>query len=291
MIKNSVYITQYNHKKIIPEDLDVGDDKGVENVFEYIKLKNIFNEKELKQFFRLWVVLENPELLLKFYQNNLDINKPESYNSYHLNKNCVELSKNHLEYSIESKNKKIRDEISSRFRFIFKEYTYTKLDETIRFDFEKNVIYVKDDQGRLMIKGPIPKGINTEVSKLRQQYPEIIGELFDVIPNSGLHYYENQSLDFIEMAINKKINESEVFRNSSEVISKKINNKTFANISILKNAKDEHELIWVERYKEPLSKLVQSYYWIKFNPTLSVEKTVLDSLGFKVCKRCLSSSS
>lgn len=291
MIKNSVYITQYNHKKIIPEDLDVGDDKGVENVFEYIKLKNIFNEKELKQFFRLWVALENPECLLKFYQNRLDINKPESYNSYHLNKSCAELSKNHLEYSIESKNKKIRDEISSRFRFIFKEYTYTKLDKAIRFDFKKNMIYVKDDQGGLMIEGLIPASIYTEVSKLRQQYPGIIGNLFDVVPNSGLHYYENLSLDFIEMAINQKINESEAFRNSNEVISKKINNKTFANISILKKTKDEHELIWVERYKEPLSNLVQSYYWIKFNPTLSVEKTVLDSLGFKVCKRCLSSSS
>ncbi|WP_369510440.1 hypothetical protein, partial [Escherichia coli] len=40
----------------------------------------------------------------------------------------------------------------------------------------------------------------------------------------------------------------------------------------------------------PLYEMISQYYWIKFNPELSIEKTLLDTLGFKPCKRCFSLS-
>ena len=108
-----------------------------------------------------------------------------------------------------------------------------------------------------------------------------------VIPNSGMFSYENLSLEGVEEAIENIISGSEKFRNGNEFLKRKIKNITYADIHTLKKMKGDNERVWVGKYKEPLSNLIQNYYWIKLNPSLSVEKTVLDSLGFRSCKRCI----
>lgn len=287
---NNVYITQYNHEKIIPEEIDLDIYKNKNDLVEYVRLKNIFNEKETDQFIRLWYILEHPEFLAQHYLTIENKYKPESYSSYHYDSKCPELSKHHLEYSIDSRDKKIRDEISSKCRYIFRNYTYSDLYNSgnkIRFDFDINQIIGTNKNNLDTHDGKIPDDIYQEINTLKEKYPNVIGRFFDILPNSGIYNYENQSLEFIESEIKEKLDESEKFRNSNEFIRKKIDYITFANISRLKKMPGSEEGEWVKKYKEPLLKLVQHYYWIKFNPELTVEKTVLDSLGFKACKRCM----
>lgn len=283
----NVFITQFNFKKVIPKELPKDVYKNINDLVKYSEIKWIFNDNELHQFVRLWSILENPEFLLKHYTSNIDKAKPEAYNSYHINKDCIELSKSYLDYSIDTPDKKLREIISSKIRYAFKDYTYGSSSKKIRFDFKDNNSKYIDDNGEEHLKGDIPLPLYKDVMKIKNQYGNLIGNIFDVIPNSGMFSYENLSLEGVEEAIENIISGSEKFRNGNEFLKRKIKNITYADIHTLKKMKGDNERVWVGKYKEPLSNLIQNYYWIKLNPSLSVEKTVLDSLGFRSCKRCI----
>ena len=288
--KEGVFITQFNHKKIIPHQLPPEMGKDPSELIHYKKIKDIFNDSELHQFTKLWSILENPEYLLHFYSNSTnDKKRPESYSSYHQSRTCIELSKSYLDYSIDSPDTKLRGLISSEIRFAFKDYTYkTSLKNSedsppiIRFDFSKNqTIHIDRDGGERLI-GLIPQPLYQEVSNINVKYRGVLGFLFDIISNSGVYEYENLSLENIELSIENLINSSEAFRNNDPFIKKKIANITYADTYKLKKRPGDTEKKWANSFKEPLSILIENYYWIKFNPNLSVEKTVLDTPSVRI---------
>lgn len=288
VVSEKVFITQYNFKKIIPKEFPDGMYKSVSDLIRYTRIKKIFNENELHQFVRLWSIIESPEFLVKHYESLKDQERPEIYSSYHIDKNCIELSKNYLDYTIDSNNKNIRERISTKIRYAFRDYTYSSNSKTLRFNFMENTFSHIDDNGVEHRQGVIPDDLYNEVSKINIQCGNKLGHLFDIVPSSGLFSYENLSLENIELAIDELLDNSDKFRNNDEYIKRKIDSITFAGINKLKNKVGEKEKIWVGSYKEPLFNLIQNYYWIKFNPNLSVERSVIDSLGFKPCQRCAS---
>ncbi|HHQ4507686.1 hypothetical protein ACQ2HG_18240 [Aeromonas hydrophila] len=288
VLSESVFITQFNFKKIIPKQFPDGMYKNIEDLIQYTKIKKIFNDDELHQFVRLWSILENPEFLVQHYINYVDKNRPEAYSSYHSDKSCIELSKSYLDYTINHSSRNVRELVSSKIRYAFRDYTYGSNSSTrLRFDFKEPRVTRIDEDGVEFIQGTISTDLYNEITHINNQHGNILGHLFDIIPNSGMFSYENLSLDSIESKVNELLESSERFRNSDEFIQRKIDNITYADINTLKRKVGEKEKIWVGTYKEPLSSLIQNYYWIKFNPSLSVEKSVLDSLGFKPCRRCM----
>ncbi|MGP8304805.1 hypothetical protein [Vibrio sp. YIC-376] len=288
VFSESVFITQYNFKKIIPKQFPDGMYKNISDLIQYTKIKKIFNEHELHQFVRLWSILENPEFLVQHYVNSVDKDRPEVYNSYHTDRNCIELRKSYLDYTINHNDRNVRESVSSKIRYAFHNYTYGSNSSThLRFDFIEQRVIQFNENGVVQSQHSIPTDLYNEVTRINNQHGNILGHLFDIIPNSGMFSYQNLSLDNVESAINELLECSERFRNADEFTQKKINDITYADIHTLKGKQGEKEKIWVGSYKEPLSNLIQSYYWIKFNPDLSVEKSVLDSLGFKPCRRCM----
>ena len=288
IFSESVFITQFSFKKIIPKQLPDGMYNSVEDLIQYTKIKKIFNDDELHQFVKLWSILENPEFLVQHYVNSVDKNRPEVYNSYHSDKSCIELSKSYLDYTINHTNRSIRESVSSKIRYAFRDYTYgSNSSSRVRFDFKEQRIIRIDEGGFEHTQGSIPIDLYNEVTSINNQYGNILGHLFEIISNSGMFSYQNLSLDSVQATIDELLKSSEKFRNADEFIQRKIDNITYADINTLKRKVGEKEKIWVGSYKEPLSNLIQNYYWIKFNSSLSVEKSVLDSLGFKPCRRCM----
>jgi hypothetical protein len=70
-MSDSVFITSYNFKKIIPDEFPDNSLNNPEEIIEYTRIKNIFNQSEIDYFIKLWFALENPEYLVKFYQKNM----------------------------------------------------------------------------------------------------------------------------------------------------------------------------------------------------------------------------
>ncbi|HCJ5537372.1 TPA: hypothetical protein NUX01_004530, partial [Escherichia coli] len=66
-MSDSVFITSYNFKKIIPDEFPDNSLKNPEEIIEYARIKNIFNKSEIDYFIKLCFALENPEYLVKFY--------------------------------------------------------------------------------------------------------------------------------------------------------------------------------------------------------------------------------
>lgn len=290
-MSDNVFITSYNFKKIIPDEFPDNSLKEPREVIEYARIKNIFNQFEIDYFIKLWFALENPEYLIKFYKRKYETSTPDIYNSYHGTPDCIELNKAYLDYTIDSNNKKIRQEVSSKIRLAFYDYTYAsaiKGGETIIFNFREKTFKTKTNDGAEIFKGKIPQKLYSDVSKINSDSNFILGELFSIVGNSGYQKYYNTTISEMEHAIKTLIDDSYRFREQNEFISRKIKNITFGKISKLKeNKTDEDCIMWVNKYKGPLYEMISQYYWIKFNPELSIEKTLLDTLGFKPCKRCL----
>lgn len=289
-MSDSVFITSYNFKKIIPDKFPDNSLKNPEEIIEYTRIKNIFNQSEIDYFIKLWFALENPEYLVKFYQKKYESNTPDIYNSYHNTPSCIELNKSYLDYTINSSNKEIRQLVSSRIRLAFYDYTYKSTgneEDTLAFNFKENIFKIKKNDGSEKTIGSIPEKLYSTVSKINSDFNYILGEIFHIIGNSGYYKYYNTSIAEMERAIKLLIDDSYKFRESSESLNKKIKKITFGEIHKLKqNKNDEVCSAWVNKYKGPLYEMISQYYWIRFNPELSIEKTLLDTLGFKPCKRC-----
>lgn len=289
-MSKSVFITAYNFKRIIPDEFPDGMLEKPEDIIEYARIKNIFNQSEIDYFIKLWCAIENPGYLVKFYKNKYQASTPDIYSSYHTTPDCMELNKAYLDYTIDSQNKNIRQVVSSKIRMAFYDYTYKstiKSGETLVFNFKENTFKSKSDEGKESYLGQIHEKLYLDVLNINKEFDFILGEMFYVVGNSGYHQYYNTSIAEMECAIKSLIDESYKFRGQNEFLSKKIANITFGEIHKLKNNKnDEVCSIWVNKYKGPLYEMISQYYWIKFNPELSIEKTLLDTLGFKPCKRC-----
>jgi len=289
-MSKSVFITAYNFKRIIPDEFPDGMLEKPEDIIEYARIKNIFNQSEIDYFIKLWCAIENPGYLVKFYKNKYQASTPDIYSSYHATPDCMELNKAYLDYTIDSQNKNIRQVVSSKIRMAFYDYTYKstiKSGEMLVFNFKENTFKSRSDEGKESYLGQIHEKLYLDVLNINKEFNFILGEMFYVVGNSGYHQYYNTSIAEMECAIKSLIDESYKFRGQNEFLSKKIANITFGEIHKLKNNKnDEVCSIWVNKYKGPLYEMISQYYWIKFNPELSIEKTLLDTLGFKPCKRC-----
>ncbi|MFB5952857.1 hypothetical protein [Klebsiella pasteurii] len=292
-MSGSVFITAYNFKKIIPDEFPDGFLKKPEDIIEYSRIKNIFNQSEIDYFIKLWFSIENPEYLVKFYKKKYNASTPDIYNSYHITPDCIELNKAYLDYTINSKDKDTRKKVSSKIRMAFYDYTYNSNiphNETLIFNFKENTLKSKTPEGKEKYHGKIPEKLYIDVSHINNDFKFILGEIFHIVGNSGYYQYYNTSIVDMEYAIKSLIDESYKFREQDKYISKKVMNITFCGIQKLKNNKnDEVGNTWANKYKGPLYEMISQYYWIKFNPELSIEKNLLDTLGFKPCKRCFSS--
>lgn len=306
MSAEHVFITQFNFKKIMPIIEDHGMKlRPIHELIEYNELVNIFNENELTQFVRLWTILENlnDSKILDIFSRIKKENekRPEAYSSYHSDKGCVELRKDYLGYTIDSNDKLIRKLIATSVRLAFEEYTYGYTPTTpnyldvrarsIRFDFKKNRQIIISENNEEYDIGTIPPILYNDICKIKNRYPEVLGDLFDIKPNSGVFSYEDISLNIIEMNIITLITKSIQYRNKDEFIRKKINDITFADpdrfIRIHKN--DKKGIEWMSLFKEPLTQLINNYLWVKCNPNFSVEKSILENLSFRPCQRCIKS--
>ncbi|WP_313385802.1 hypothetical protein [Pantoea sp.] len=291
----NVFITAYNFKKIIPDEFPDNSLKKPEDIIEHARIKNIFNQSEIDYFIKLWFAIENPEYLIKFYKKRYEASTPDIYNSYHNTPDCIELNKAYLDYTIKSNKKEIRQKISSRIRMAFYYYTYESTissENTLIFNFKENTFKSKNKEGKEKFLGNIPEKLYLDVSKINDDFNCALGEVFHIVGNSGYYQYHNKTIAEMESAIKFLVDESYKFREQNTFISKKVANITFGEIHKLKkNLNDEVCSVWVNKYKGPLYEMISQYYWIKFNPELSIEKTLLDTLGFKPCKRCFSLSS
>ena len=286
-----VFITQFNYDKTLPKKIKSPNDE-TSKLIDSIDLINIFNKKELNYFIILCEALENPETLIQVFKEQYNDQKPDVYSSYHFNLECIELNKKYLDYTISSTDENLRIMLSSKIRNIFKEYTYSTSRYKYIFDFclekkEGNTVQTINEDGEIIIQERIPDDIYNQMMALFKKYDSDLGKSYHVLTNSGVATYNNLSLIELETKIEKLINDSISYRYSDESIAKKIKNITFADIYKLKKMDNEIAKKWVVDYKEPIYRLIQNYYWIKFNPKLSIDKTVLDSIGFKPCKRCI----
>lgn len=298
-----VFITQFNFKKIIPVETPQGITlQPINELIKYNELVNIFNEHELTHFVKLWSILVHPEFLTIYYANKENSKqRPEAYSSYHYDKYCIELSKDYLDYTIDSDDKKIRTSIGSEVRHAFREYTYgfsrlkrigLDIDTRVyRFDFKKNVQVNIDGNNIEHQVGAIPSPLYEDVCKIKEKYPNILGDLFDIRLNSGVFSYENISLDIIEMSITNLIERSIQYRNNDAFTRAKINNITFADPTRFRKTQryDKTGIEWMSLFKEPLMQLINNYLWVKYNPEFSVDKSILENLLFRPCQRCIES--
>lgn len=288
-----VYITQFNFERIVPEELPCTEKNNKEQLIAYVRIKTIFNSREINQFVRLWTALENPEILIQYYQNMYDKRKPEAYSSYHFYKNCAELHKCYLDYTIRDIDKSKRLTVSQRVRRAFSKLTYG-CERPARLDFEDKRVYehgkmvLKEFEGLAEETRAIPEDLAREYWLIQKEYDGVLGHLFDVKPNSGDTIFRNRSFANIEAEIDSVLAKGEKYRSSSDDIRREVGAITFADIWKLKKQenKSNSEAYWLNEIKEPLSNLIKTYYWVKFNPELTIKRSFLESLGFKLCMRC-----
>ncbi|RUR58461.1 hypothetical protein ELS78_05140 [Aeromonas veronii] len=298
-----VFITQFNFKKIIPLEAPPNIKLiPIHELIKYNELVKIFNKNELNQFIKLWSILVNPEFLKIYYESKMNNDqRPEAYSSYHYDKYCIELSKDYLDYTIKSENKQIRTSIGAEIRHAFREFTYgfsrinrVNLDidtRVYRFDFKNNLQVNIDVNNIEHPVGKIPSPLYEDVCKIKMKYPDTLGDLFDIIPNSGIFSYENISLDMIEMSITNLIERSIKYREQDQFTRAKINAITYSEPARFRKIRknDKKGIEWMSLFKEPLMQLINNYLWVKYNPEFSVDKSILENLSFRPCQRCIKS--
>ncbi len=105
--------------------------------------------------------------------------------------------------------------------------------------------------------------------------------------NSGIERFQNADLRLIEKQIDQLLVNAEQYRHSSIEHEQIIDRLGYGTHSA-KEARDPQNPLytWHNSYKMPLKELMQHYFRVKFNGTLSFDGHLLDKLGFSPCKVC-----
>lgn len=107
--------------------------------------------------------------------------------------------------------------------------------------------------------------------------------------NSGVETLENPEFAEVELEIDDLIKAMNEIRRSHPVLIKEYGKRTFAvrNGSIqIDDASDRRVLEDWDSKKDLLKRKLRLFFQLRFNPELEISGSVLDSLGFKKCKRC-----
>ncbi len=107
------------------------------------------------------------------------------------------------------------------------------------------------------------------------------------VRNSGIERFNNVDLKIIEREIDLLLQSAESFRHSSLETEQIIYRLGYGTHSA-KEARDPSNPLytWHNTYKLPLKELMQNYFRVKFNRTISFNGHLLDNLGFTPCKAC-----
>ena len=107
--------------------------------------------------------------------------------------------------------------------------------------------------------------------------------------NSGVETLENPDIARVEMEIDELIKSMNEIRRDNPLLIKDYGKRTFAvrngTVSI-ENTSDRKVLDDRDSKKDSLKRKLRLFFQLRFNPELEISGSVLDSLGFKRCKRC-----
>lgn len=107
--------------------------------------------------------------------------------------------------------------------------------------------------------------------------------------NSGVETLENPDIAHVEMEIDKLIDSMNEIRIDNPLLIKDYGKRTFAVINgtvPIESSSDRKILDDWDRKKNLLKRKLRLFFQLRFNPDLEISGSVLDSLGFKKCKRC-----
>lgn len=270
-----VYITKANSKRIIRK-LDLNELNLQGSI--YSQPIYFFNHKEEQALLAYKEFVMNPE---KFVDEVYQVVNTEDHfyyvfegevPCYHQKENCERLHAEFRNYIIPQEIRNRGTETIMRFRQWFKENMY--------------LLEGKDDVFEMRIQAAF--GIRIKMN-------EIVKE------NSGIQTIVNWNLRELEETLNTKIKEAGRFYYKSSKHTKILkqyskfaylgnydvplyNNSTGYSDNEVKELLSEYEA----NYKSVIRELLYDYYRVKFNPDLEMEGYLLEQLGFRPCRHCLS---
>lgn len=107
--------------------------------------------------------------------------------------------------------------------------------------------------------------------------------------NSGVEVQENPDVSKVELEIDELLKSMEAIRRDNPDLIKNFGKRTFAVIKGTERIESsiERKILndW-DNKKNLLKRKLRLFFQLRFNPDLEINGSVLDSLGFKKCKRC-----
>lgn len=182
--------------------------------------------------------------------------------AYHANKDCEVLKKDYINYEIPPEILGRGDDTVKAFREWWKSEEQTLTTDSARF-LERMSI-------RWLLQNP-PNLKSIEAN------------------NSGVRIQENPDILDVEKEIDNLIKTMNEIRKINPVLIKEYGRRTFAvrNKSIIiEEPTDEKILIDWDDKKNLLKQKLRLFFQLRFNPDLEMDGSLLETLGFKRCKRC-----
>jgi hypothetical protein len=230
----------------------------------FIDLSKILSGRELKFLAKAKKALQNIDfatdmhIRMKIKEDTKTWAFEGGSSSYHSSPSCPRLTANYLNLEIPPEIKHKGDAKIAKFRDFCKQHR----------------ALLEEDEPRFRSK--------LEARFLLKTRPEKIYK-----DNSGSEEQPNLDLADCKKRIDELLKDAEEFRNENEE-SRKIIRDLGYGTDRCKEALQEGSIlnIWHNEYKSELKKHLITYFRVKFNPDLSFEGKLLDSLGFSPCHSC-----
>jgi hypothetical protein len=286
------FITQSNYESIVKKLSDI---RAMDLSGEvYKRTIYFFSKYEEKTLLALKSLIENPEdYLNKIYVPFEEIRGDDRFifvnkksPSYHLESTCDRLKSNYKNYWIPDQIYELGNESQTEFRArIIPNISALEngvLEKEI-FDFQFNRICVQ---------------IVRKYSKGSEEFQMINLKDF-LLDNSGICNIQNLSANELEELIDEKIKEAGRYYYGNDKNTRIL--KRFSRATHLSYTSDsiqdnntgysdeevkEFLMDYDKRFKKPLKRMLIQYYMIVNNSDLSINKTLLEELNFKVCRSC-----
>ncbi len=238
-----------------------------------------FNKKELKNLYKMKMVLKDLPTLIEKMDDNKDIigKYIEAENnrfaqrvqapSYHTHNDCQWLNSDFRNIELPSS---IKDkDLKERIRHFIAAQTGKNFEEIN--SLYKNEFHLIEDLREVVLKNSgVENFDNTEI--ITDLFLQIKNEFEDM--HSILHSGENNS-------INKKV-KNIVYADTWNA------NKICRNSALTEQ--DCNDIKKILQTKKDLTETLFTFYKEKYNKYLTFEGTVLDTIGFRVCRGCEASS-
>jgi hypothetical protein len=264
-----VHITNYNSSKII-QSLDLNK-IDIDREVYHIDFK-FFSDYEIKYLLSFRMLYERPEKFFECYvkQNITDSLKyvfAEHIPAYHKSYSCTRLLSDFNNYKLPkeiiNKGTIVVHQYRQYFMEVFRDETDIQIAlEKIRVKFD-----LSEDPKKISFKNSGHSDhINIELYKLENEIDALIFK-------ANQYYLSSPDIKYILDKYGKI-----TFRHQEMIYFDKLFKDERFIQTIITKLEDE--------YKKPLKILLKEYYRVKYNPELKFENTLLEQIGFVLCKSC-----